>query len=91
MAVSIAYGSTLKRIMAETVAELLIVLSAGSILGILILPLLQKITVYQGELRVNMGGIGMVAMTAIAFSMISVSLGMHAVRIKDVAAVLKEE
>lgn len=91
MAVSIAYGSTLKRIMAETVAELVIVLSAGSILGILILPTLQKITVYEGELRVNMGGIGMVAIMAVAFSVLSVLLGMHAVRIKDVAAVLKEE
>lgn len=91
MAVSIAYGSTLWRIVAETVVELLIVLSAGCILGILILPILQKITVYQGELRVNMGGIGIVAMTALTFSMISVLLGMHAVRLKDVAAVLKEE
>ncbi|MCH5270129.1 MAG: hypothetical protein J1E83_05215 [Lachnospiraceae bacterium] len=91
MAVSIAYGSTLWRVVAETVAELLIVLSAGCILGILILPILQKITVYQGELRVNMGGIGIVAMTVLTFSMISVLLGMHAVRLKDVAAVLKEE
>lgn len=91
MAVSIAYGSTLWRIVAETVAELLIVLSAGCILGILILPILQKITVYQGELRVNMGGIGIVVMTAIAFSVLSVLLGMHAVQIKDVAATLKEE
>lgn len=91
MAVSIAYGSTLKRIMAETVAELLTVLFAGGILGILILPLLQKITVYQDKLRVNMAGIGIVSIMAIAFSLVSVSLGMHAVRIKDVAAALKEE
>ena len=91
MAVSIAYGSTLKRIMAETVSELFIVLFAGGILGILILPLLQKITVYQGELRVYMGGIEITFLMALAFSVMSVSLGMHAVRIKDVAAVLKEE
>lgn len=91
MAVSIAYGSTFWRIMLETVTELLLVLFTGSILGVLILPLLQKITVYQGALRVNVGGIGIVAITVVAFSVISVSLGMHAVRIKDVAAVLKEE
>lgn len=91
MAVSIAYGSTLKRIMAETVAELLTVLAAGGILGFFILPILQRFMVYQDELRINAGGISIIAIMAIIFSVISVSLGMHAVRIKDVAAVLKEE
>ena len=93
MAVSVACGSTLKRIAAETTAELFLVLAAGGLTGILLLPLLRKLIIYWDweKLYVSAGGIGIVAAAAVAFSLISTFLGLHAARLKDVAAVLKEE
>ncbi|MDE5802175.1 MAG: hypothetical protein K2I22_04565 [Lachnospiraceae bacterium] len=90
IAVSAAYGSTIRRIRMETMAEIFTVLLLGGILGILITPALKKILIYQEELRLNPAGIGIVFAAAFLFSMVSVLLGMHEVRAKNVAVTLKE-
>lgn len=90
IAVSVACGSTMRRIKAETIAENFIVLLSGGILGILISPVLKKVVIYQGELRMNIAGIGIVFGTAFLFSVIAVSAGMHEIKAKNVMAALKE-
>lgn len=93
MAVSVACGSTVGRIAAETVTELFLVLAAGGLMGILLLPMLQKLIVYWDweKLQFSGGGIGIVAAAAVVFSVISAFLGLYRARLRDVAAVLKEE
>lgn len=90
IAVSAAYGSTIRRIRIETMAEIFSVLLLGGILGILITPALKKVLIYQEELRHNPAGIGIVFAAAFLFSAVSVLLGMHEVRAKNVAVTLKE-
>lgn len=91
LAVSVACGSTIRRLMVETVAENFMVLFIGGILGILISPLLKKAVIYQGELRMNMAGIVIVCAAALVFSVASVLAGMHEIKAGNVAATLKEE
>ncbi|WP_305252299.1 ABC transporter permease [uncultured Bacteroides sp.] len=91
LAVSVACGSTIRRLTAETIAENFAVLFIGGVLGILISPLLKKVVVYQGELRLNMAGIGIVCAAAFVFSVVSVLAGMHEIKAGNVAATLKEE
>ncbi len=91
LAVSVACGSTIRRLMAETIVENFVVLLTGGILGILISPLLKKAVIYQGELRMNMAGIGIVCAAAFVFSVVSVLAGMHEIKAGNVAATLKEE
>ena len=91
IAVSTAYGSTIRRIRMETMAEIFLVLLLGGILGILITPALKKILIYQEELRLNPAGIGIVFAAAFLFSVVSVLLGMHEVGAKNIAVTLKEE
>lgn len=91
IAVSVAYGSTMRRITVETIAEEMIVLAAGGILGILISPRLRKLVLYQGELRMNGAGIGIVFAAAFLFSVLSVLAGMHEIKARNVAATLKED
>ncbi|MDE6129483.1 MAG: hypothetical protein K2G16_09900 [Lachnospiraceae bacterium] len=91
LAVSVACGSTIRRLMAETIVENFVVLLIGGILGILISPLLKKAVIYQGELRMNMAGIGIVCAAAFVFSVVSVLAGMHEIKAGNVAATLKEE
>lgn len=91
MAVSVAYGSTLRRIGMETIAELCIVLLSGGGLGILIVPVLKKCMVYQEELGFNPMGVIIVTAVALLFSVVSVLLGMHAIKAKEVAMTLKDE
>lgn len=91
IAVSVACGSTIRRIVAEIIAENFMVLFTGGILGILISPLLRKVILYQGELRMNIAGIVSVCAVAFLFSVISVLAGMHEIKAKNVAATLKEE
>ena len=91
LAVSVACGATIRRLMAETIAENFMVLLAGGILGILISPLLKKVVIYQGELRTNIAGIVCVGGAAFLFSVVSVLAGMYEIKAKNVAATLKEE
>lgn len=91
LAVSVACGSTIRRLIAETVAENFMVLLIGGVLGILISPLLKKAVIYQGELRMNVAGIGIVCAAALVFSVMSVLAGMHEIKAGNVAATLKEE
>lgn len=91
LAVSVACGATIRRLMAETIAENFMVLLAGGILGILISPLLKKAVIYQGELRTNIAGIVCVCAAAFVFSVVSVLAGMYEIKAKNVAATLKEE
>ncbi len=91
LAVSVACGSTIRRLTAETIVENFTVLFIGGVLGILISPLLKKVVVYQGELRLNMAGIGIVCAAAFVFSVVSVLAGMHEIKAGNVAATLKEE
>lgn len=91
LAVSVACGATIRRLVAETIAENFAVLFIGGILGILISPLLKKAVIYQGELRMNMAGIGIVCAAAFLFSLVSVLAGMHEIKAGNVAATLKEE
>ena len=90
IAVSVAYGSTIRRIRIETMAEIFSVLLLGGILGILITPELKKILIYQEEFRHNSVGIGIVFAAAFLFSVVSVLLGMHEVKAKNIAVTLKE-
>lgn len=91
LAVSVACGSTIRRLMVETIAENFVVLFTGGILGILISPMLKRVVIYQGELRLNMAGIGIVGAAAFVFSVVSVLAGMHEIKAENVAATLKEE
>lgn len=91
LAVSVACGSTIRRLMAETIAENFMVLFIGGVMGILISPLLKKVIIYQGELRLNIAGIGIVCAAAFVFSVISVLAGMHEIKAGNVVATLKEE
>ncbi len=91
MAVSIAYGSTLFRIITETFIEVFSVLLVGGMMGIIVSPMLKKVIIYTGKLKINVVGIVIVVIIAIAFSVLSVLLGMYAVKAKDVATTLKDE
>lgn len=91
IAVSVAYGSTMRRITVETITETMIVLAAGGVLGIWISPQLRKLVLYQGELRMNVAGIGIVFAAAFLFSVLSVLAGMHEIKARNVAATLKED
>ena len=91
LAISIAYGSTFGQIVAETLTEVFIVMLSGGLLGILASPVLKKVLIYKDELKVNAFGIITVIMIAFLFSVLSVLLGMYAVKVKDVAVTLKDE
>lgn len=91
MAVSIAYGSTFGQIVAETLIEVFMVLLVGGMLGVLVSPVLKKVLIYNGELQISAVGMGIVVMIAFLFSVLSVLLGMYAVKVKDVAVTLKDE
>ena len=91
IAVSIAYGSTIRREIFEAVAENLIVLLLGGGIGIAIWPLFRKIILYQGELRMNVTAIGILAAAALVFSTGSVLAGIHEIKVQNVAAALKED
>ncbi len=91
IAVSIAYGSTIRREIFEAVAENLIVLLLGGGIGIAIWPLFRKIILYQGELRMNVTAIGILAPAALVFSTGSVLAGIHEIKVQNVAAALKED
>ncbi len=91
MAVSIAYGSTLFRIIAETIIEVFLVLLVGGVLGIIASPILREVMIYTGELKVSVAGIGIVMIITILFSVLSVLLGMYAIKAKNVAVSLRKE
>lgn len=90
LAVSVACGATIRRVMLETIAEIFLVLLSGGMLGILIAPGLKKIFIYQEELRLNPAGIGLVSAAAVLFSVVSVLLGMREMKMRNVAVLLKE-
>jgi hypothetical protein len=57
LAVSIAFGSTLKRLIIETMVELFLILFLGASLGISLLPVFKNFILYKDELRLNIWGI----------------------------------
>lgn len=91
IAVSIAYGATLGRMRAEMMIEIFIVLLLGGGLGIILSPQLKNLIIYQEELLFNPFGTVMILVIAFLFSVISVLLGMHEIKIKEVVQILKEE
>lgn len=90
-AVSIAYGSTYKRLVIENLAEVGSILLLGGILGVVISPIMRGILLYQGELMFDIRGIGILGVLIALFSILSVMLGMYAVRVGDVVRTLREE
>lgn len=91
IAVSIAYGSTIHREILEAVAENMIVLLLGGGIGIASWPLFRKVILYQGELRMNVTAIGILTAAALVFSTGSVLAGIHEIKVRNVAAALKED
>lgn len=91
MAVSIAFGSTMKRLILETMVELFTILFLGALLGISLLPVFKQFILYKDELRLNIWGIISVYLIALIFSALSVLLGFHQIKVKNITATLKEE
>lgn len=91
LAVSIAFGSTLKRLVIETMVELFTILFLGAFLGISLLPVFKQFILYKDELRFSVVGVVSVFLIALLFCVLSVLLGFHQINIKHITATLKEE
>ncbi|MBD5499178.1 MAG: hypothetical protein HDR11_15750 [Lachnospiraceae bacterium] len=90
IAVSVACGATMRRMITESIVENCTVLFCGGVLGILTSPLLKRFVIYQGELRLNIAGIGIVFAVAFLFSVISVLASVWEIKVKNVMETLKE-
>jgi ABC-type antimicrobial peptide transport system permease subunit len=90
-AVSIAFGSTRRRIMAENIAEVGIVLLLGGGIGLICSPLLKGILYYRQEISFAVSGIFVMLGCGLGFALGAVALGMLAIRFQNIAQSLKEE
>jgi ABC-type antimicrobial peptide transport system permease subunit len=90
-AVSIAFGSTRRRIMAENIAEVGIVLLLGGVIGLICSPLLKGILYYRHEISFAASGVFVMLGCGLGFALGAVALGMLAIRFKNIAQSLKEE
>jgi hypothetical protein len=90
-AVSIAFGSTRRRIMAENIAEVGIILLLGGVIGLICSPLLKGILYYRQEISFAASGVFVMLGCGLGFALGAVALGMLAVRFKNIAQSLKEE
>jgi ABC-type antimicrobial peptide transport system permease subunit len=90
-AVSIAFGSTRRRIMAENIAEVGIVLLLGGVIGLFCSPLLKGILYYRLEISFAASGVFVMLGCGLGFALGAVALGMLTIRFKNIAQSLKEE
>lgn len=91
MAAAVACGALYRRLKLEHLLEIGIVLAAGGALGIGFSLRLRGILLYQGEIKYHLQPILAVAAFVLVFTFLSVTLGMHTVRKRDIIKLLREE